>query len=50
MKEGKDPTQESVDRCTLWIEARLNKDGDVVDPKTKEVKDKIVSISKIQVL
>ena len=43
-----DPTEESVDRHVLWLEARVSKDGVIKDPKTKEVSQRIVSTIKLK--
>lgn len=45
MESGKDPTKETVARHILWVEGRQNKEKEIVDPKTKEVYERIVSIS-----
>lgn len=50
MEQGKDPRKESLERHVLWVAARQNKDGEMVDPRTMDVAQKIVSTYEIQLM
>lgn len=36
--------QEEVDRATLWMKARANKEGKIIDAKAAELANRIVSL------